>query len=103
VASLWDVDDAASRAFMEQLYHELGRGRRPAEALRRAKLRMLEDPYWGHASRWAAWVLVGRAEPVASPFADARWLAVLAAAVLGASLVLLVGIRRRRVRASGSR
>jgi len=86
---------------MEQFYHELGRGRRPAEALRRAKLRMLRDPYWGQTPRWAAWILVGRAGPVASMFGGAfaprRLVAVtLAVAALAAGLVGLLALRRRR-------
>ncbi|HXV76995.1 MAG TPA: CHAT domain-containing tetratricopeptide repeat protein, partial [Candidatus Polarisedimenticolaceae bacterium] len=46
VATLWDVDDAASRVFMEQFYHHLGRGRTPSAALRAAKLAMIDDERW---------------------------------------------------------
>jgi tetratricopeptide (TPR) repeat protein len=95
LATLWDVDDEASRAFMEQLYHELGRGRRPAEALRRAKLRMIADPYWSNPSRWAAYVLVGRAEPVAPRIGTGTTVAVVAGAGLAVGLLWLA-LRRRR-------
>jgi len=65
VATLWDVDDAATAAFMIQLYDRLGRGDPPAEALRRAKLRLRADPRWNRPSLWAGYVLIGEAPPVA--------------------------------------
>lgn len=65
VATLWDVGDAATAAFMEQFYWELGQGRAPAEALRRAKLRLREDPRWRRPGLWAGYVLIGEAPAVA--------------------------------------
>ncbi len=64
VATLWDVGDAETAAFMEQLYFELGRGLAPAEALREAKRRLRADPRWNRPSLWAGYVLVGEAPPV---------------------------------------
>jgi tetratricopeptide (TPR) repeat protein len=65
VATLWDVGDAATAVFMEQLYSQLAKGLPPAEALRRAKLRLRADPRWDRPALWAGYVLVGDAEPVA--------------------------------------
>ncbi|HEX3128171.1 MAG TPA: CHAT domain-containing tetratricopeptide repeat protein, partial [Thermoanaerobaculia bacterium] len=65
LATLWEVGDDATAAFMEQLYHELGKGRRPAEALRRAKQRFREDPRWKRPDLWAGYVLIGEAPRVA--------------------------------------
>lgn len=59
IATLWDVGDDATAAFMEQLYHELGKGRRPADALRRTKRRFRQDPRWNRPELWAGYVLVG--------------------------------------------
>ena len=59
LATLWEVGDDATAAFMEQLYYELGEGRRPAEALRRTKRRFRKDPRWNRPDLWAAYVLVG--------------------------------------------
>lgn len=67
VASLWDVDDAATAVFMEQLYYQLGRGFWPAEALRQAKLRLRSDPRWDQPTLWAAFVLVGDTPPLTPP------------------------------------
>jgi hypothetical protein len=50
---------------MEQLYHELGKGRRPAEALRLAKQRFRQDPRWKRPDLWAGYVLIGEAPRVA--------------------------------------
>ncbi len=55
VAGLWDVDDASTPGLMDEFYTELRKGRRPADALRLAKLSMLHSgdqhsrPYY-----WAA-------------------------------------------------
>lgn len=67
LATLWDVDDHASAVFMEQFYYFLGRGSAPAEALRRAKLRLRADPDWDRPSVWAAYVLSGDAGPLVEP------------------------------------
>lgn len=64
LATLWEVGDDATAAFMEQLYHELGKGRQPAEALRRAKQRFREDPRWKRPDLWAGYVLIGEAPRV---------------------------------------
>jgi tetratricopeptide (TPR) repeat protein len=65
LATLWEVGDDATAAFMEQLYHELGKGRRPAEALRLAKQRFRQDPRWKRPDLWAGYVLIGEAPRVA--------------------------------------
>lgn len=84
LASLWDVDDAASAAFMEQFYFEIGRGKVPAEALVRVKRRFRADPNWRDPSLWAGWVLVGTGHPLAT----SPWRVV---APLGAALVVFLG------------
>lgn len=70
LATLWPVGDQATAVFMEQLYYELGRGRRPADALRRAKQRLRRDPAWSAPHLWSGYVLVGDTGPVARP---RRW------------------------------
>lgn len=85
VATLWDVGDAATAAFMEQLYDQLNRGHPPAEALRRAKLRLRADPRWNRPALWSAYVLVGEAGPVVP--SRKPW--IIAAAVLVVLLLVL--------------
>lgn len=97
VATLWRVDDAASRLLMEEFYGNLERGADPAGALRQAKLRFatsvgnLKDP-----RHWAAFVVQGNAgEPL--PPAVRWWHLVAVAAVLAGGGAVVVS----RTRAAG--
>lgn len=101
VATLWDVGDAATAAFMEQLYAQLGRGLPPDEALRQAKLRLRADPRWNRPLLWAGYVLVGEAPPVAP--SRMRWMlgaAALALLGLGGAALGITRSRAVRIRAS---
>jgi CHAT domain-containing protein/tetratricopeptide (TPR) repeat protein len=60
VASLWNVDDRATAALMEEFYGRLLRaGEPPAAALRRAQLAVRARPQWRHPFYWAGFVLQG--------------------------------------------
>jgi hypothetical protein len=64
VASLWNVDDAATARLMSHFYDALNDGYRPGAALRAAQLRIrkqLPDPYY-----WAGWVADGATASLAS-------------------------------------
>jgi len=95
IATLWDVEDAAAAVFMEQLYHELGKGLSPAEALRTAKRRLRTHPVWGRPHLWAGYVLVGGAPPVVERSFLADWGGALMAG-LATTLIAALWIRRRR-------
>ncbi|MEO0423975.1 MAG: CHAT domain-containing tetratricopeptide repeat protein [Pseudomonadota bacterium] len=104
VATLWDVEDTVSAAFMDQFYYQLGRGVGAGEALRQAKLALRSTPGWEHPTHWAAYVLVGRLDldPLGAVRAGSRWSTPLALAALAAGLLALwLATRRRRVPASG--
>lgn len=100
VATLWEVGDATTAVFMEQLYAGLGRGLSPDEALRQAKLRLRADPRWNHPALWSGYVLVGEGVPVAP---GRRWW-IWGAAAVGSALALggLAAFRVTRKRAQGS-
>ncbi len=61
VCSLWDVDDAATQAFMLKFYElwNTGAGVSAAEALRGAQAHVRGQAKWKHPYYWAAWVLWG--------------------------------------------
>lgn len=98
---MWDVGDEATAVFMDQLYYELGRGRRPAEAVRRTKQRLRESATWGPPHLWSGYVLVGETGPVV---ARRRWPWLVAAggAAAGGAAAALVALSLRRRRASPS-
>jgi CHAT domain-containing protein len=64
VVSLWNVSDASVRVLMREFYSELAAGTGRAEALRRAKLRMLQEPKFAHPYYWAAFIPTGAWTPL---------------------------------------
>jgi CHAT domain-containing protein/tetratricopeptide (TPR) repeat protein len=94
VTALWRVADRPTGELMKQLYFELSRREPKAEALRRAKLRLLRsETALAHPRYWAAFVLNGDGRapvPLVVP-----WSA-LAAPLLGvlAAAALLAGRRK---------
>ncbi len=97
VATLWDVGDQATAVFMQQLYHELRRGKSPAEAVHRVKKRLRSDPRWSQPSLWAAYVIVGDAPPVVRP-RPLPWRLLLGTTSALGVLIGLVLLRRARQR-----
>lgn len=73
VASLWPVDDAATRALFEAFYAGLAAGRSPAAAMQAAAGLVRARPGWGRPYYWAAFQVSGLAhgewggEPVTGP------------------------------------
>ena len=59
VVSLWPVDDEAAARTMASFYEEMRRGKRPAEALRAARLGLVGDPSHREPFFWAPFVLIG--------------------------------------------
>ncbi len=58
VMSLWPVDDAATERTMRDFYAFLREGRRPADALRQAQLKLM--PEQTHPFFWSPFIVVGR-------------------------------------------
>lgn len=60
VASLWQVDDAATAALMSEFYRQLiTEQAEPAEALRKAQQAIASQPQWSAPFYWAAFTLQG--------------------------------------------
>ena len=61
IATLWNVNDASSAAFMGTFYDALATdviGK--AEALHEAQLSMMHNPYYQHPYFWSPYILIGR-------------------------------------------
>jgi CHAT domain-containing protein len=69
VATLWKVDDKATRTVMTRFYEELEAGLGRAEALRRIQLEMARatDATWSHPFYWASFLPIGAWGPVEWP------------------------------------
>jgi CHAT domain-containing protein len=66
VASLWKVNDQATAELMAAFYQGLVINRlAPAVALRRAQLRVRDDPRWSAPFFWSGFVLVGDGQALA--------------------------------------
>lgn len=60
VVSLWNVNDRATSELMARFYTRMLKGgERPAAALRRAQVEMLEGRRWDPPYYWAAFILQG--------------------------------------------
>lgn len=59
LVSLWRADDACTTQLMLSFYDHLERGRRKAEALRKAQTEVRK--HWPHPYYWAPFVLIGNA------------------------------------------
>ena len=64
VLSLWSVGDSSTRALMRAFYDSMALGVGRAEALRRAKLHMLQQRRFAHPYYWAAFILTGAWKPL---------------------------------------
>jgi CHAT domain-containing protein/tetratricopeptide (TPR) repeat protein len=64
VVSLWNVNDSSTLELMQAFYDELARRTGRAEALRRAKLRLLQHPRYAHPYYWAAFIQAGDWSPL---------------------------------------
>jgi CHAT domain-containing protein/Tfp pilus assembly protein PilF len=60
VATLWEIDDRTTEQAMKQFYEGmLGRGERPAEALRAAQVALWKSKGWEAPYYWASFILEG--------------------------------------------
>jgi CHAT domain-containing protein/tetratricopeptide (TPR) repeat protein len=65
IVSLWSVDDASTAVLMRALYTELIGGAGRAQALRRAKLYLMNHAATSHPYYWAAFIVAGDWTPLA--------------------------------------
>lgn len=58
IATLWSVDDAATKDLMIQFYQNMKQGMSKSEALRKAKLSLIQSDY-SHPYYWSPFILIG--------------------------------------------
>jgi CHAT domain-containing protein len=59
LASLWLVDESSTTIIMDQFYHGLKSGLSKVEALRQAKLTLMDSPDFNHPFFWGSFILIG--------------------------------------------
>jgi CHAT domain-containing protein len=62
VASLWQVADRSTADLMVTFYQQLNQDRDKADALRQAKLKVIEAGRYAHPYYWSPFILVGEAK-----------------------------------------
>lgn len=86
IASYWQADDRSTQDLMFRLFQSIKGGKNTAEALRKSKLDYLQqaNEFEAHPAHWAAWVLIGNPDPLASRHTS---LPLLLLGVLGSFLI----------------
>ncbi len=84
--SLWAVNDQASCQLMERFYVHLRSSESIKNALRKAKLELIESDALSHPYYWAGFIASGKADEIIFPRFSSKWI------FLGAFLVLVFGV-----------
>ena len=71
--SLWAVNDEATYQLMERFYRHLMGSETPANALRQAKLEMIDSGVLSHPYYWAGFIVNGKSDTVIFPGTLKRW------------------------------
>jgi len=85
LTSLWQADDGATAAIMEDFYGFLGQGKGKDEALQMAKLKYIQGSNRNHPFFWGAFILLGDDLPVELPERSKHWIWLLAALIIVAT------------------
>jgi len=95
LASLWAVDDGATAHFMDLYYGFLANGQDCARALASAQQDLRAQSATGHPYYWAGFVLLGDGTLQPQLARKRNWLTPTALGLLGMSLLVSLGLRRR--------
>lgn len=102
VVSLWQVNDASTSRLMELFYENIAAGTTKDEALRQAKLRLIQEadmPLAAHPALWAPFIQMGNSRPIALDQKQAGtglWTWLLGGAGLLLAGLAVAGLRRRK-------
>jgi CHAT domain-containing protein len=59
IFSLWKVEDKTTSRLMIELYRNILAGKTFAAALKRAKLKLIQNPFTAFPKYWSGFILVG--------------------------------------------
>ena len=94
--TLWSINDQASAQLMDRFYYHLGHSASIMKALQRAKLDMIESPYYSHPYYWAGYILSGDGFRVIFPRTGQIWIWLGIGVGISASLAAILRLRRRK-------
>jgi len=95
--SLWAINDQASYQLMERFYFHLRSSESIMDALRKAKLEMIESGVLSHPYYWAGFIASGQADKIIFPKSSYKWMyfGMLLAFVFGTVLILRKRFNKR--------
>lgn len=94
--SLWAVNDEATYQLMERFYYHLRSSRSPMNALRIAKLEMINSGVLSHPYYWAGFIISGKTDRPVFPRRVENWLLLASSLCVGAMIFFVVKVSTRR-------
>jgi CHAT domain-containing protein/tetratricopeptide (TPR) repeat protein len=101
VLSLWAINDQASYQLLKRFYVHLRAASSVTDALRKAKIEMINSKVLDHPYYWAGFIATGETDKVIFPRALPRW--IIALSVAAGLAILLTFISRDRLSSSSPR
>jgi len=96
IMSLWPINDEASCQLMERFYIHLRSSNSIMDALRKAKLEMIDSDVLSHPYYWAGFIASGMANEVIFPKSSSRMFIIGIALVVACGAILIVSKRFRK-------
>jgi CHAT domain-containing protein len=94
--SLWAINDQASYQLMERFYFHLRKSESIMNALRLAKLEMIESGTLSHPYYWAGFIITGKADKVIFPRSRINWILLATSLCVGGIILITVKNLKRK-------
>jgi CHAT domain-containing protein len=94
--SLWAINDQASYQLMERFYYHLRKSESIMNALRLAKLEMIESGTLSHPYYWAGFIITGKADKVIFPRSQINWILLATSLCVGGIILIAVKNLKRK-------
>jgi CHAT domain-containing protein len=88
--SLWAINDQASYQLIERFYFHLRSSESITNALRRAKLEMIESGVLAHPYYWGSFIVTGETDKVIFPRNINKWILVTVSLCAGLALFIII-------------